>query len=200
MRHHRKARARTAQKARRKAGFVIAGRATGGGVSRRRLARRPTTAAALGRGRGAGVDRADVLRQLALGALHQVVADLAALLQGPKAFHLDGREMCEDVFAAALRFDESEAFGVVEPLDCPEGHTPPPVVFSADSGWGCRALSIRRWTAGRRERRGVSRTRKRGCVATIGIERRYVTQFRPCGLHRGLNMPSLQPQTVNSIE
>src|SRR2546423_14320844 len=109
--------------------------------------------------------------------------------------------MREHIFAASLRFDESEAFGVVEPLDCPEGHTPPPVVFSADSGWHAGALSIRRWMAGfafARAERGVCRTTRNAVV--IPNRTAHVTHFRACGSRHGLNMPSLRLLTVNSIE
>lgn len=60
--------------------------------------------------------RPDVLRQVTLGALHQIEVDQRALLQGSETFHLHGRKMRKDISATALGLDEPETFGVIEPL------------------------------------------------------------------------------------
>ena len=67
-------------------------------------------------------ERTDVLRQHALGALHQLEGDAAALLERPVAFRLDGREMGEHVRPSAFGLDEAEALGVVEPFHGTESH------------------------------------------------------------------------------
>src|SRR3569832_527378 len=82
-------------------------------------------AAARGRAaglRGDGLDFAraglgvDVLRELALGALRDFEGDACALLEHLEDIHRDRGEMCEDIRAAAVGFDEAEALRVVEPI------------------------------------------------------------------------------------
>lgn len=68
------------------------------------------------------VNRDDLLSELPLGALHQFIGNLTALLQCLEAFHLDRREVRENIHSATFGFDESEPFGVVEPLDSAFGH------------------------------------------------------------------------------
>src|SRR6185369_2612607 len=67
-------------------------------------------------------DWADLHRLLALGAILHFEFDLLVLLQGLEARALDFGEVGEEVLAAAIRFDEAEAFGVVEPLHGTGGH------------------------------------------------------------------------------
>jgi len=45
------------------------------------------------------------------------VFDALTFLEGLEAIALDLGEMREEIFAAALRRDETEAFGFIEPLD-----------------------------------------------------------------------------------
>jgi hypothetical protein len=59
---------------------------------------------------------------IALGALHHLVGDAAALLQGAKPVHLHGGEMREHISTTVVGLDEAEALGVVEPLDHAERH------------------------------------------------------------------------------
>src|SRR5690606_20019586 len=58
----------------------------------------------------------------AFGAAGRIVFDALILLQRLKAAAGDGGEMREQIFAAALRADETETFLVVEPLYCADGH------------------------------------------------------------------------------
>jgi hypothetical protein len=53
---------------------------------------------------------------LAFGTIDDLELDRLALFQRPEAIALDRREVNEDV-SAAVTFDETIAFGVVEPLD-----------------------------------------------------------------------------------
>src|SRR3990172_5224994 len=78
----------------------------------------------LGRGRarsasgeaGSGSDRSDVRRLEALRPLGDVELHLLALRQRTEAFGLDGGVVAEDVLAAVVLGDETEALRVVEPL------------------------------------------------------------------------------------
>src|SRR5258708_23069761 len=60
--------------------------------------------------------RLDLRCLLALGAFLHLELDLLVLLEGLEAGALDLGEMGKEVVAAAVGFDEAEAFGVVEPL------------------------------------------------------------------------------------
>src|SRR5690606_32306344 len=62
------------------------------------------------------LERLDLVRLQALLALDDLEGNLLAFLQRLEAGALDGTEMHEQV-RAALRGDEAEALGVVEPLD-----------------------------------------------------------------------------------
>src|SRR4029434_300327 len=64
------------------------------------------------------ISRPCVARLLALRALGHFKADLLAFLQGLESRHVDRREVREQIFAAAIRCNETEPLGVVEPLDC----------------------------------------------------------------------------------
>src|SRR5258708_7469644 len=79
------------------------------------------TAAEAAVSRGCGIprrsaDRTDRDGLLALRAFLDLELDLLVLLEGLEARTLDLGEMGEEVLAAAVGFDEAEAFGVVEPL------------------------------------------------------------------------------------
>src|SRR5690349_17731749 len=63
------------------------------------------------------LDRLDVHRLVALRARGHVEGHLLALLQGLEAASLDRREVGEQILAAAVRSDDAEALGIVEPLD-----------------------------------------------------------------------------------
>ena len=58
----------------------------------------------------------DVGGLLALGALNHVKRDFLTFLEGLEAAHVDRGEMCEQVFAAIVRGNETETLRVVEPL------------------------------------------------------------------------------------
>ena len=66
--------------------------------------------------------KADVLRELAFGAIDQFIAHLRALLEGTESLHLDRREMREHILAAPIRFDEAETLHIVEPFDHANSH------------------------------------------------------------------------------
>src|SRR5205823_6950868 len=101
------------------------------------------------------LDRLDVARLLALRALGHFEADLLAFLQGLESRHVDRREVSEQIFAAAVRCNETETLGVVEPLDCTSCHFcnssrkikscrdgfPPHVSISRKNGNGCNAVA-----------------------------------------------------------
>src|SRR5438045_861347 len=62
------------------------------------------------------LQRLDVGRGRTLLALRHVEGDLLALFERLVAVHLDRAVMGEQILAAVIRRDESEALGVVEPL------------------------------------------------------------------------------------
>src|SRR6478752_10309999 len=64
-------------------------------------------------GRSGGLN---VARLLALRTRRNFERDLLAFLESLEARHVDCREMREQVFAAAVRRNESEPLGVVKPL------------------------------------------------------------------------------------
>src|SRR5688500_14878658 len=70
----------------------------------------------LSRGRSGSGDLGDVLGRRTLVALDDVELDPLALGEALEAAALDRRVMNEQILAAILRRDESEALGVVEPL------------------------------------------------------------------------------------
>jgi hypothetical protein len=83
--------------------------------------------------RGVRRSRASPARQggcagprLPLGPATSSKLTLLPLLQRAEPVHLDGREVGENVGAARLGFDESEPFGVVEPLHGAELHVNSP--------------------------------------------------------------------------
>lgn len=59
---------------------------------------------------------------LALVAGGDIKRHLLAFLQGFEAVHVDAREMGKQVFATAIRGDEAETFGVIEPLNSTSCH------------------------------------------------------------------------------
>lgn len=61
--------------------------------------------------------RNDVRSLLALGASSFVVGHALIFAQGLETFALDRGEMCEEVFAAAVRSNETKTLSVVEPLN-----------------------------------------------------------------------------------
>src|ERR1700682_3589990 len=60
--------------------------------------------------------RLDVGSLFPLGARGDFERHLLALLQRLESRHVDRREMCEQIFAAAIGSNETTAFGVVKPL------------------------------------------------------------------------------------
>ena len=54
---------------------------------------------------------------LAFRALRDFERNLLTFFEGLEAVHLDCGEVSEQIFAAVIRSDKSEAFGVIEPLD-----------------------------------------------------------------------------------
>lgn len=54
---------------------------------------------------------------LAFGALRYFELDLLTFFEGLEAVHLNCGEVGEQIFTAVIRSNESEAFGIVEPLD-----------------------------------------------------------------------------------
>src|SRR5438876_3793372 len=64
----------------------------------------------------------DVARLLALRARRHFERDLLAFLERLESRHVDRREVCEQVFAAAVRRNESEPLGVVKPLHSSSCH------------------------------------------------------------------------------
>src|SRR5450432_4200659 len=63
-------------------------------------------------------DCLNVRRLLALRTRRDFERDLLAFLQRLEPRHVDCREMCEKIFAAAVRGDEAKALRVVKPLNC----------------------------------------------------------------------------------
>src|SRR4029079_10975995 len=72
------------------------------------------------------LERLDVRRLQALGAAAHFELHLLAFLERLEAAHLDRGVMREEVFATFRRGDETEALGVVEPLN--------------GAGWHCSFL------------------------------------------------------------
>jgi hypothetical protein len=70
------------------------------------------------------LQRRDVSRLLALRALLHFEADLLVFLQRFEATSLDFRKMREQVFAAAVRRNETKALCIVKPLHCTCCHFP----------------------------------------------------------------------------
>jgi hypothetical protein len=64
----------------------------------------------------------DVGSLLALGALHDFEGDFFAFLQGLETIHVDRGEVREEIFAAIVRRNKAEAFGIIEPLDSTDCH------------------------------------------------------------------------------
>ena len=64
------------------------------------------------------LDRLDVARLLlALVSLRDFEGNFLTFLERFEARHVDRGEMREEIFAAAVRRDETETFRIVEPLD-----------------------------------------------------------------------------------
>ena len=55
---------------------------------------------------------------LAFRALRDFKLNFLTFFQGLETIHLDCRKMCEKVFAAIVRSNEAETFGIIEPLNC----------------------------------------------------------------------------------
>jgi hypothetical protein len=64
----------------------------------------------------------DVGGLLALGALNNFEGNLLAFLQRLEAAHVDGREVCEQIFTAVIGSDETETFCIVKPFDYTSCH------------------------------------------------------------------------------
>ena len=60
--------------------------------------------------------RLDVGSLFPLGSRGDFERNLLAFLQRLESRHVDRREMCEEIFAAAIGRNETKAFGVVKPL------------------------------------------------------------------------------------
>jgi len=61
-------------------------------------------------------------RLLAFLAIYDLEGHFLPFLERLEALHVDLREMCEQVFAAAIRGDETEALRVIEPFHCAGCH------------------------------------------------------------------------------
>lgn len=59
----------------------------------------------------------DIGSLLTLGAGRNFEGDALAFLQGFEARHVDCGEMSEEIVAAFVRSNETEAFGIIEPLN-----------------------------------------------------------------------------------
>src|SRR5713101_9633749 len=71
------------------------------------------------------------------GALAGVVGHLVVLLQAFEARSLDCGEVNEQILAAVVRRDESEALGIVEPLDCTCTHD---LYLKKREKWACARM------------------------------------------------------------
>ncbi len=60
---------------------------------------------------------ADVGSLLALRAFGDIESHALVLSQGTETLRLDGGEVSEEIFATAIRRNEAETLGIVEPLD-----------------------------------------------------------------------------------
>jgi hypothetical protein len=63
-----------------------------------------------------------VSSRLLAAVADDVIGDLGAIRQAVHAGFLDGRDMDEDVLAAAVRLDEAITLGRIEPFHCPARH------------------------------------------------------------------------------
>src|SRR5687768_2854584 len=101
------------------------------------------------------LQRLDVRRGRTLLALRHVEGDLLAVLQRLEAGALDRAVMGEQILAAVIRRDESEALGVVEPLHgtCSHVYSLPENLLLAR---GCPSLA-----AGTMIKRELTATRSR---------------------------------------
>src|SRR5262249_18782940 len=97
-------------------------------------ASRPRAALLLTACLGWGLERLDVRRRRALLALRHVEGDLLAFLQPLIAGALDGAVMGEQLLAPAVRRDEAEALGVVEPLHGACSHVIPSLELQLERG------------------------------------------------------------------
>jgi len=66
--------------------------------------------------------RLNVGSLLTLWTLHHVKRDFLAFFKGLETAHIDCRKVREQVFAAIIRSDKTEAFCVVEPFNCTSCH------------------------------------------------------------------------------
>src|SRR5258708_22132246 len=119
--------------------------------------------------RGSG-HRLDVHRLLALRAFLHLELDLLVLLEGLEAAALDLGEMGEEVVAAAVRLDEAEALGVVEPLHGAGAHC---VFLSLVS-----PVNPRGWGQRRKVRKTGTEVRRRFCRRILES---LLTEPDPCG-------------------
>ena len=71
------------------------------------------------------VERPDVLCQVALGALHELEFNPAALAKCSETFHLNSRKVREHVGTPVRGLNEAKTLGIVKPFDRTEGHQPP---------------------------------------------------------------------------
>src|SRR5690606_2708746 len=78
---------------------------------------------------GSGFGRLHAGGLRTLRALRHLVADALAFLQAAETLGLDRREVHEDIRAAVLGCDETEALGVVEPFHCAVLHDSPSLVW-----------------------------------------------------------------------
>ena len=80
-------------------------------------------------------NRSDVGCLFAFWPLYYLEADCLAFLEAAKAGAGDGGEMHKDIFAAVFWRDESETFGVIEPLYGAVAHVQPRMLIV----WVCHA-------------------------------------------------------------
>ena len=87
--------------------------------------------------RGASPRGLNVRRLFAFWPLGDLEADFLTFLECFEPAHLYGRKVCEQVFAAIVRSNETIALGVIEPLHRTRCHAPLP---RFETGRGARDL------------------------------------------------------------
>ncbi len=61
--------------------------------------------------------RADISRLLTFGTCRNIKRNPLILAEGLKTLHLNGREMCEQIFTTTVHGDETETLRFVKPLN-----------------------------------------------------------------------------------
>src|SRR5207249_10458769 len=125
------------------------------------------------------LQRLDVCRGRALLPLRDVERDLLALFQGFEACALDRAVMGEQILPAVIRRDESEAFGVVEPLHGACSH----VVPFPQIGWPPAPENVTRQSRFATSRGQSSSTHAGAWSLALGRSRTHVST--PASTRRG---------------